>query len=79
MSASQLCQVFFTADAVLHVEGDWPELDVEKTTHRVPGQSYRTLATVVMRQFRISTSEARSANPIRKPTGPRSIGVRLQD
>lgn len=36
MSASQLCQVFFTADAVLHVEGDWPELDVEKTTHRVP-------------------------------------------
>ena len=36
MSVSQLCQVFFTADAVLHVEGEWPALDVEKTTHRVP-------------------------------------------
>ena len=34
--SSQLCQVFFTADAVLHVEGEWPELDVEKTTRRVP-------------------------------------------
>eukprot|EP00438_Fugacium_kawagutii_P001579 Skav221821 [mRNA] locus=scaffold885:83026:93233:+ [translate_table: standard] len=28
--------VFFTADAVLHIEGEWPELDVEKTTRHVP-------------------------------------------
>ncbi|CAJ1455743.1 unnamed protein product [Effrenium voratum] len=30
-----LPEVFFTADAVLHVEGQWPELDCEKTTRKV--------------------------------------------
>ena len=30
-------QVFFTADAVLHVEGNWPELECEGQTRKADG------------------------------------------
>lgn len=30
-----LPEVFFTADAVLHIEGEWPELECEKTCQEV--------------------------------------------
>ena len=37
MGLTDVIEVFFTADAVLHIDGEWPDLEVERTTQKVAG------------------------------------------